>query len=90
MGKNARNPGWTNGGENKIQESYVTAFEAKAAQLGLQPWEWAESTTLREWALKHRNHRYIPEDLLNAWGIDVNAFAGRKAWEPKSTRGLDA
>ena len=50
-----------------------TQFDRLVIRLGLQnsPECWPESAALLQFARVHKNHRYIPEWLLNAWGMTV-------------------
>ena len=33
--------------------------------------EYRNSVPLKEWAKKHKNNKYVPQDLLEAWGIEA-------------------
>lgn len=55
-------------------------FERIAARLGLVTDEQQRaSDKLKAWARKHRNTRFVPEELLKHWDLDVNEGAGRIA-----------
>jgi hypothetical protein len=41
-------------------------------RLKLSEKEYRSSIPLRQWAQKHKNSKYVPQDLLEAWGIEVN------------------
>ena len=47
----------------------ATEFEIKVKQLGLTKQTCAASKELRSWCESNRNRCYIPEWLLNEWGI---------------------
>jgi hypothetical protein len=49
-----------------------TDFEGVVARLGLsgKPEAWARSRALKNWTRTHKHHRYIPEELLRAWGFE--------------------
>jgi hypothetical protein len=49
----------------------VTAFEKVVRKFNLEPDEYVYSAPLREWARRNRHSKYIPESLLEAWGLDV-------------------
>lgn len=51
----------------------ATAFETRAFELKLTAPVYVESRELRRWCKENRNKSYIPEWLLEAWGITVNA-----------------
>jgi predicted small metal-binding protein len=50
-----------------------TQFELECGRLGLTCNEaaQAQSKELRKWCRQHADSRYIPEKLLEAWGIKV-------------------
>ena len=50
----------------------ATEFEKQVQQLGLTKQTCAASAELRSWCERNRNRCYIPEWLLDAWGIHVN------------------
>jgi hypothetical protein len=55
----------------------VTEFERQVRQLGLTKETCAGSAELRKWCAINRNRCYIPERLLEAWGISVDSlFSG--------------
>jgi hypothetical protein len=56
------------------QAPQVTSFEQSVTRLGLQPSEYRASRELREWAAKNKNSKYVPEDLLKAWGLLVDTI----------------
>ena len=54
----------------------ATAFEIEVRQLHLMPETYTSSAVLRNWYERNRNRFYIPEWLLDAWGIAVDADFG--------------
>lgn len=50
----------------------ASTFEHFAAMLGLAPEQYADSIALKEWARKHKNVRYVPSQLLQAWCFTVD------------------
>jgi hypothetical protein len=38
-------------------------------RLKLSEKEYRSSIPLKEWAQKHKDSKYVPQDLLEAWGI---------------------
>jgi hypothetical protein len=50
----------------------VTSFEEAVKELELQPDQYLHSTRLREWARRSKNSKFIPESLLQAWGLETN------------------
>jgi hypothetical protein len=49
-----------------------TSFEEMVRRLKLSEKEYRNSNPLKEWAQKNKNRKYVPLDLLEAWGIDVD------------------
>ena len=47
-----------------------TQFEQMVESLKLKPHEYVHSRSLREWARKNKNDRYVPSELLRRWGFD--------------------
>jgi hypothetical protein len=39
--------------------------------LKLSEKEYRSSIPLKEWAQKHKDSKYVPQDLLEAWGIEA-------------------
>jgi hypothetical protein len=55
-----------------------TEFEIRVSQLGLETNGYATSTALRRWCEHNRNQFYVPEWLLEEWGIKVELnYGGR-------------
>ena len=54
-----------------------TEFEMQVRRIGLTKQEYIASTELRLWCERNRNRFYVPEWLLEAWGLQVEAiFSG--------------
>jgi hypothetical protein len=49
----------------------TTSFEEMVRGLKLSEKEYRSSIPLREWAQKHKDSKYVPQDLLEAWGIEA-------------------
>jgi hypothetical protein len=49
-----------------------TEFEMRVRQLQLNPGMYTSSRALRAWCEQNRNRRYVPEWLLEEWGITVD------------------
>jgi hypothetical protein len=45
------------------------------AMLHLSPGEYENSTVLKAWVLKNKDHRYMPSELLQTWGLRVDSGA---------------
>jgi hypothetical protein len=48
-----------------------SSFEEMVRQLKLSEREYRGSIPLREWAKKHKDSKYVPQNLLEAWGIEA-------------------
>jgi len=53
-----------------------TGFEMRVRQLRLTAGMYTSSAELRAWCERNRNRVYIPEWLLEEWGITVDAIFG--------------
>jgi hypothetical protein len=47
----------------------LTEFEVEVERLGLTKAQYVASTPLRRWCERNRNRCYIPEWLLEEWGM---------------------
>lgn len=47
-----------------------SSFEEVVRELKLRPEEYANSPKLRAWVLRYKDEKYVPTDLLKAFGID--------------------
>ena len=70
---NRRHGNWVNGLPGVVPPAKATAFEMRASELGLTVSAYVESRELRQWCKENRNKSYVPEWLLQAWGMSVNA-----------------
>jgi hypothetical protein len=50
----------------------ASSFERVVDSLKLSPEQYQGSTELREWVLRNKDHKYVPPDLLKAFGFQVN------------------
>jgi hypothetical protein len=69
-----------------VDQAGMTEFEDQCARLELKTRiDIVMSRQLREWVLKNRNRRWVPEWLLNQWAIEVDVNDGRRSmsgrWE---------
>ncbi len=70
MGQKCGNPNW--GRATTAVGIVPTEFEIVLAKLGLKDEKaQLQSQALREWVQKHRNSRYVPEELLLAFNLTV-------------------
>ena len=49
-----------------------SSFDRVVDFLKLSPEQYQSSTELREWVLRNKDHKYVPPDLLKAFGFQVN------------------
>ena len=69
------NPNW--GKPPLPLPTLVTEFEMVVKRLGLTKAQYVASAQLRRWCKCNRNRCYVPEWLLQEWGIQVDAiFSG--------------
>jgi hypothetical protein len=69
------NPNW--GKPLLVLPVLPTQFEMQVERLGLSKAQYTASPQLRRRCEHNRNRCYVPEWLLNAWGIEVEAiFSG--------------
>jgi hypothetical protein len=47
----------------------ATSFERVVRALQLSPDQYLESAPLKEWVRRHKDEKYVPSDLLKAWGF---------------------
>ena len=67
------NPNWASGKVADVTPAIPTEFETVARGLKLDQKGYVNSERLREWCALNRNRRYVPEWLLEAWEMRVNA-----------------
>jgi hypothetical protein len=73
MAKRRGNPNWGKPEPNGPVVPAITEFEQITREFDLQPDQYIRSTRLREWAGHHKNSKFIPEPLLEAWGFEVES-----------------
>ncbi len=49
------------------------SFERVVEELRLSPSEYATSPRLRDWVFRNKDRKYVPSELLKAFGFEVNA-----------------
>ena len=68
------NPNW---GRPMLPCPHVaTEFEIEVRHLRLTPKMYANSVELKKWCQRNKNRCYIPELLLEEWGIEVELSYG--------------
>ncbi len=76
MSEERGNPHW---GKPHLTKGAVAEsdFDRIVRELRLVPEQYASSNALRDWACKNKDSRYVPLDLLKAWGFTPNKGATR-------------
>lgn len=73
MPRRRGNPNWASGGQPlQTSRTAATEFEVQVRQLRLTKETCAGSAELHTWCERNRNRCYIPEWLLEKWGIPVD------------------
>ncbi len=53
----------------------ATSFERMVKELDLSPEEYESSAPLKEWVRRNMDEKYVPSDLLKAWGFEEDESA---------------
>lgn len=69
--KKRGNPNWCR--RESVVAVSLSSFEYEVRTLGLSPENYAGSFALRDWARRNKDHRYVPPDLLMAWGFAIDS-----------------
>jgi hypothetical protein len=73
MSKPRGNPNWCQPLLSSDSTPVVSAFELQAKKLGLRPHQYVNSEPLREWARRNKDQRFVPSELLLAWGFNSSS-----------------
>jgi hypothetical protein len=73
VAKKRGNPDWGKPEVNTVPYAGTSSFEEVAKRLRLSPTEYEGSIQLKEWARKNKDQKYVPSNLLQAWGLDVKS-----------------
>jgi hypothetical protein len=65
---------WGSNGVVPTPRKRVASFDEVMKNMGLAPAQYASSVELKEWARTNRTQRYVPIDLLIAWGFEVESL----------------
>ncbi len=55
------------------------SFEQLVKQLGLSPGEYENSARLKDWVRENMTEKYVPTDLLEAWGFEPDDVVNGEA-----------
>jgi hypothetical protein len=69
MGRNRGNPNW--GKVCADIPKQPTSFEEIVQRLKLSEKDYQSSAQLKDWVEANKDVKYVPQDLLKAWGIEV-------------------
>jgi hypothetical protein len=50
----------------------ANSFEEIVRALKLTPEEYKSSATLHDWVVRNKDQKYVPSDLLNAYGFEAS------------------
>ncbi|PYX91666.1 MAG: hypothetical protein DMG67_09400 [Acidobacteria bacterium] len=69
MAKRRGNPNWCNP-QPFDSLAMPSAFEQTVKIFKLSPEQYVDSAALKEWVLANKHNKFVPEQLLEAWGFD--------------------
>jgi len=69
--KRYANRTWGAKGIVPVPRRTPASFDEIVEKMGLSPAQYESSAELKEWARAHRGQKYVPIDLLTAWGFEV-------------------
>ena len=69
MPRKRGNPNWCRPTPMGTLTVSPPTFASVARALGLAPEDFEGSIPLKEWANRNKDHKYVPLDLLEAWGL---------------------
>ena len=62
---------WGSHGIAPMPRKRAASFDEIVNSMGLSPAQYKSSAELKEWVRANREQRYVPVDLLAAWGFEV-------------------
>jgi hypothetical protein len=71
MKKRRGNPNWGKPDVRSMTEIQPSSFEKIVRKLHLSPEQYIDSVQLKDWVRKNKDQRYVPSDLLKAWGFEA-------------------
>jgi hypothetical protein len=72
MSVHPENRDFTNPGAYKRVTPAASSFDQVVETLNLSPHQYESSSQLKEWVRRHKNERYVPTEVLSAFGFDVD------------------
>jgi hypothetical protein len=73
MAKRRGNPNWGKPEPFVMATESISSFDSLVKSLGLSPEQYVTSQELREWVRKNKDQKYVPQDLLKAWGFTASS-----------------
>jgi len=70
MSKPRGNPNWCQPQPPSAYAATASEFELQTKKLALRPDEYVDSEALKEWARRNKDHKFVPSELLQAWGFN--------------------
>src|SRR6266704_1109575 len=71
VAKKRGNPNWGKPEVNRALYKGASSFEEVVRRLRLSPAEYEGSIQLKDWVQKNKDQKYVPLNLLQAWGVVV-------------------
>lgn len=71
MAKRRGNPSW--GKPEPFLPTTPSTFESLVKVLKLTPDQYKDSAALKDWVRQNRTQKYVPQELLRAWGFTVES-----------------
>jgi len=65
------NPNWGKPVPSGPALPAATSFEEAVKKLKLRPDQYVNFPHLREWVRRHKDSKFVPESLLQAWGFEM-------------------
>ena len=72
MGKRRGNPNWGKP-EIPVTPASLSEFESLVMSLRLSPEQYVGSSELRDWVRKNKDHKYVPQAVLEAFGFEASS-----------------
>jgi hypothetical protein len=72
MAKRRGNPNWGKP-EIPVAPATLSAFESFVKSLRLSPEQYVNSSQLREWVRKNKDHKFVPQAVLEAFGFEASS-----------------
>ncbi len=73
--KRVGNPNWGRPMDwNGPIDPVPSAFDKKVESLGLKPERYGHSKELKVWSKEHYRTRFVPENLLDLWGLSLDVI----------------